>query len=92
MIKRKFGDRLRGRTDAAMKNEALCKMIPQVSRFGCPQNVDPNKFTLITSFSSERDHWMRAKCINIHHAQSRIYQLTDDYDGAKHSRKTSLCF
>jgi hypothetical protein len=30
-------------------------MIPQVCRFGCPQNVDPDKFTLITQFSSERE-------------------------------------
>jgi hypothetical protein len=55
-------------------------MIPQVCRFGCPANVDPDKFTLITPFSSERDQWMRSKCINIHDSQSPVYQLTDDYD------------
>jgi hypothetical protein len=27
MIKRKFGDGLRSRTDAAMKNESLCKIL-----------------------------------------------------------------
>jgi hypothetical protein len=41
-------------------------MIPQIQRFGYPQGVDPNECTLITSFtSSERDQWMRSKCINI---------------------------
>jgi len=58
-------------------------MIPQVCSFGCPQNVDPNKFTLITQFSSERDMWMRAKCINIHDPESPTYELTDDYDGCR---------
>jgi len=58
-------------------------MLPQISRFGYPQNVDPNKFTLITAFSSERDQWMNSKCINIHDPQSPLYELTDDYDGRK---------
>jgi hypothetical protein len=58
-------------------------MIPQVCRFGCPQNVDPNKFTLITPFSSERDEWMQSKCVNIHDHQSTVYELTDDYDGRR---------
>jgi hypothetical protein len=58
-------------------------MIPQVCRFGCPQNVDPDKFTLITQFSSEREEWMRAKCVNIHDPESPVYELTDDYDGRR---------
>jgi hypothetical protein len=58
-------------------------MIPQIQRFGYPHDVDPNKCTLITSFSSERDHWMRSKCINIHDPQSRIYKLADEYDGRR---------
>jgi hypothetical protein len=58
-------------------------MIPQVCRFGCPQNVDPDKFTLITQFSSVREEWMRAKCINIHDPESPVYELTDDYDGRR---------
>lgn len=58
-------------------------MLPQVSQFGHPHNVDPNKFTLITAFSSERDQWMRSKCINIHDYESPIYGLTDDYDGRR---------
>ncbi|MGC1618935.1 MAG: hypothetical protein WA765_10650 [Candidatus Acidiferrum sp.] len=41
-------------------------MIPQISRFGCPQNVHPDKFTLITPFSSERGEWMSSKCVNIY--------------------------
>jgi hypothetical protein len=58
-------------------------MIPQICRFGCPQNVDPDKFTLITPFSSERDEWMRSKCVNIHDYQSPVYQLTNEYDGRR---------
>jgi hypothetical protein len=56
-------------------------MIPQICRFGYPEGVDPNKCTLVTSFSSEREQWMRSKCINIHDYQSRIYRLTNEYDG-----------
>jgi hypothetical protein len=58
-------------------------MLPQICRFGGPFDVNPDKFTLITSFSSERDQWMRAKCINIHDLQSPIYELTDEYDGRR---------
>jgi hypothetical protein len=58
-------------------------MLPQISRFGCPENVDPNKFTLITPFTSERGAWMQSKCINIHDCESPVYELTDDYDGRK---------
>lgn len=58
-------------------------MLPQISRVGCPENVDPNKFTLITPFTSERDAWMRCKCINIHDCESPVYELTDEYDGRK---------
>lgn len=58
-------------------------MIPQISRFGCPQNVHPDKFTLITPFSSERGEWMNSKCINIYDYQSPVYELTSDYDGRR---------
>jgi hypothetical protein len=58
-------------------------MLPQICRFGCPQGIDPNKFTLITPFSSEHDQWMHSKCINIHDSQSSVYQLTKDYDGRR---------
>jgi hypothetical protein len=58
-------------------------MIPQLCRFGYPQDVDPNKCTFITSFSSEREQWMQSKCINIHDSQSPVYELTDEYDGRK---------
>ena len=47
-------------------------MLPQICRFGCPANVDPNRFTLVTQFTSERDQWMASKCINIHEYDSRI--------------------
>jgi len=30
-------------------------MIPQITRFGYPQDVDPNKCTFVTSFSSDRE-------------------------------------
>ena len=56
-------------------------MLPQIARFGHPQNVDPSKFTLITPFSSEGDQWMNAKCVNIHDEQSPVYELTNEYDG-----------
>lgn len=58
-------------------------MIPQTCRFGLPQNIGPNKFTLITPFSSERDQWMKSKCINIHDPQSPVYELGHEYDGRK---------
>lgn len=58
-------------------------MIPQIQRFGYLQGVDPNKCTFITSFSSERDQWMRSKCINIHDPQSRVYELAKEYDGRR---------
>src|SRR2546430_1555323 len=58
-------------------------MIPQTCRFGYPEGVDPNKFTPITQFSSQRDEWMKCKCINIHDPQSRMYELTSEYDGRK---------
>jgi hypothetical protein len=58
-------------------------MLPQISRFGYPQSVDPNKFTLVTPFSSERDQWMRSKCINIHDYKSPVYKLASEYDGLR---------
>jgi hypothetical protein len=58
-------------------------MIPQICRFGCPQDVDRAKFTLITAFSSARDQWLRSKCINIHDYQSPVYKLTNEYDGRR---------
>jgi hypothetical protein len=58
-------------------------MLPQICRFGYPEGVDPNKFTLITAFSSERDQWMQSKCVNIHDYQSPVYQLTEEYDGRR---------
>ena len=57
--------------------------LPQISRFGHPHGVDPNKFTLITPFSSERDQWMLSKCINVHDSQSPVYELTNEYDGRR---------
>lgn len=58
-------------------------MIPQTSRFGCPENIHPDKFTLITPFSDAREHWMKAKCINIHDYESPIYELTNEYDARR---------
>jgi hypothetical protein len=58
-------------------------MLPQICRFGYPQGVDPNKFTLVTPFSSERDEWMQSKCVNIHDYKSPIYKLTHEYDFRK---------
>jgi hypothetical protein len=58
-------------------------MIPQLARFGVPRGIDPDAFTLITQFSSARDDWMKSKCINIHDPQSRVYELTHEYDGQR---------
>jgi hypothetical protein len=58
-------------------------MLPQIARFGCPQNVDPNRFTLITPFTSERSEWMNMKCVDIHNEQSPTYALTNEYDGCR---------
>jgi len=58
-------------------------MLPQLSRFGFPQSVDPNKFTLITPFSDVREEWIHSKCINIHDYKSPVYELTDEYDPRK---------
>jgi hypothetical protein len=58
-------------------------MLPQICRFGCPQNVDPDKFTLITPFNSQREEWMRSKCINIHDYKSPVYEPTNEYDGRR---------
>ncbi len=58
-------------------------MLPQLCRFGLPQGVDQNKFTLITPFSTERDQWMHSKCIDIHDPQSPVYELANEYDGCR---------
>jgi hypothetical protein len=58
-------------------------MLPQISRFGCPENVDPSTFTLITPFTSERAEWMRAKCVDIYDCKSPVYELTDEHDACK---------
>lgn len=58
-------------------------MIPQILRCGCPENTDPDKFTLITPFSSERSEWMNAKCINIHDQRSPVYELAGEWDGRR---------
>jgi hypothetical protein len=56
-------------------------MLPQVCQSLCPQNVDREKFTLITPFSSKREQWMKSKCINVHDRNSPVYELADEYDG-----------
>ena len=58
-------------------------MLPQISRFGCPQNIDPDRFTLVTPFMSERSEWMNSECINVHEYQSPVYRLTTEYDGRR---------
>ena len=63
-------------------------MLPQLCRFGVPENVDPNKFTLITPFSSDRDQWIGSKCINIHDPNSPVYELADEYEPTKALPKT----
>lgn len=58
-------------------------MIPQISRFGYPEGVDPNSCTFITSFSSGREQWMNSKCINVHDPQSAVYELANEYAGRR---------
>jgi hypothetical protein len=63
-------------------------MLPMLCRFGLPENVDPNKFTLITPFSSDRQQWIRSKCINVHDPNSPVYQLANEYEPTKALPKT----
>ena len=63
-------------------------MLPMLCRFGLPENVDANKFTLITPFSSDRDQWIRSKCINVHDPNSPVYELADEYEPTKALPKT----
>jgi hypothetical protein len=58
-------------------------LLPQITRFGIPQGCDPDRFTLLTPFSSERSEWINSKCTNIHDYKSPVYELTDDYDGRR---------
>jgi hypothetical protein len=58
-------------------------MLPQICTFGYPHDVDPNKCTLITPFSSERSEWMNSKCVNVRDSRSPVYKLTDEYDGRR---------
>jgi hypothetical protein len=56
-------------------------MMPKIAPFGYPAGVNPANpnFTLITSFTSKREEWMRSKCINIHDCDSPTYRLKFDY-------------
>ena len=56
-------------------------MMPKISPFGYPSGVSPANpnFTLITSFTSKREEWIRSKCINIHDHDSPEYRLKSDY-------------
>jgi hypothetical protein len=56
-------------------------MMPKISPFGYPAGVNPADphFTLITSFTSKREEWIKSKCINIHDHDSPTYQLKFDY-------------
>jgi hypothetical protein len=40
--------------------------------------ADPH-FTLITAFTSEREQWIKSKCVNIHDPESPTYKLRFDY-------------
>jgi hypothetical protein len=61
-------------------------MMPKIAPFGYPAGVNPANpnFTLITSFTSKREDWIKSKCINIHDCDSPNYRLKFDYtdDGA----------
>jgi hypothetical protein len=49
-------------------------LLPQVdSGGGHPANVDNSRFTLVTSFTSKRNEWLKSECINIF--DGKVYQL-----------------
>jgi hypothetical protein len=49
-------------------------LLPQVdSSGGHPADVDNSRFTLVTSFTSKRNEWLKSECINIF--DGKIYQL-----------------
>jgi hypothetical protein len=56
-------------------------LMPKIAPFGYPAGVNPADphFTLITSFTSKREDWIKSKCINIHDCESPTYRLTFDY-------------
>ena len=56
-------------------------MMPKIAPFGYPPGVNPASpnFTLITSFTSKREEWMKSKCINIHDHASPEYRLKFEY-------------
>ena len=49
-------------------NFLFCPLIDTVA--GYPENVDPSRFTLITSFNSKRELWMDAECVNVYDGKS----------------------
>jgi hypothetical protein len=56
-------------------------MMPKIVPFGYPPGVNPANpnFTLITSFTSKREEWMKSQCIDIHDCDSPEYRLRFDY-------------
>lgn len=49
-------------------------LLPQVdSAGGHPADVDNSRFTLVTSFTSNRSEWLNSECVNIF--DSKVYQL-----------------
>jgi hypothetical protein len=56
-------------------------MMPKIAPFGYPPGVNPADphFTLITQFTSEREDWIKSKCVNIHDCDSPTYRLKFDY-------------
>jgi|SRR5882672_451704 len=52
-------------------NFLFCPLIDTVS--GYPAGIDPNHFTLLTSFTKQRKQWIRAKCVNVF--DGKVYRL-----------------
>ena len=71
--------------------ENIDKLLTDADWIVYPQGIDPNKFTLITSFSSERDQWMCSQCINIRDPQSRFTNWQMNTTGAELCRRISSC-
>jgi hypothetical protein len=60
-------------------------------RFLLKALFEPFNGTLITPFSSDRDQWIRSKCINIHDPDSPVYELADEYEPTRRYPRPFLC-
>ena len=62
-------------------NFLLCPLVDAV--VGYPKGIDRNRFTLITSFTKDRDAWLRLPCVNICDGKTFDLSLEQDARGSK---------